>query len=147
MKRKLFALTGNFRGEGINHEKQKFLADFEARPDPNGHGVAFSFRAQGECGTVFHSETSIIGNALDGRPALWVLSSNLPRVLEHKLRLITEVPGGVRATFGFGDPHDRASFREEIRIEFQYDQLQYSYAWGMPGGEFAERSGCRLIRA
>jgi hypothetical protein len=37
---------------------------------------------------------------------------------------------------------DRNTFREEILIELTDQAIRYVYFWGMPGGDFAERSGC-----
>ncbi len=48
-------------------------------------------------------------------------------------------------TFGFNTPSDRSTFREEITLDLWPNQeLSYTYSWGMPGGEFKERSGVRM---
>ena len=68
-------------------------------------------------------------------------------MLEH--RFATEENGGEKTTlvFRYGDLEKRSTFREEVRIDlFEGGDLGYRYAWGMPEGEFRDRSRVRMRR-
>jgi hypothetical protein len=145
MKENLANLQGKFIGEGINHEGQKFTGEFIATPIENKSGLAFSFKATGRNNEIYHAESSLIGKSMSGQEALWVLSSNHPGVFERKLKSKEEYANGTRYIFGFGNPEDKNSFREEILIEHEQNSIKYVYYWGMPGGDFAERSGYKMI--
>lgn len=143
---KLFSLKGKFTGNGINHEGQNFVGTFEVKEPYLKKGLAFSFCAVGENKTNYHSESSLIGMSMKGTPALWISSSNHPGVFERELKSEKILPGGeTEFIFSFGKREDRNTFREEIRVLLNPDQsLTYTYFWGMPGGDFAERSGCQM---
>lgn len=141
----LFSLRGRFAGRGMNHEGQSFTGVFEVKPE--GHRLSLSFTATGDDGTSFHTESSLIGRSLSGPPALWVLSSNHPGVFERPLKRSSSADGRSVYVFGFGEVEDRATFREEILLEIDPASVRYVYSWGLPGGDFAERSGCRMQRA
>ncbi|MEI7682636.1 MAG: hypothetical protein WCK07_24815, partial [Betaproteobacteria bacterium] len=70
----------------------------------------------------------------------------LPFVLPHAQKaLIRSEDGGVSVVFASGSREDRGVFREEITIQLKPSgSLVYGHSWGMPGGEFAERSGCEF---
>lgn len=144
---KLFSLKGLYTGKGINHEGQSFKANFKIKTPAAGKGMAFTFEALGEGQTVFHSECSIIGMAMNGKPSLWVLSNNHPGVFERPLKSqSTNADGCHEFIFAFGNRDERNTFREEIKLVINPDRsLGYTYFWGMPGGEFAERSGCKMM--
>lgn len=139
-------LNGTYLGEGHNHEGQAFRGRFSVQSKPSGSTLAFTFEASGRDGTIFHAESSLIGPNSQGRPALWVASSNHPAIFERELRSERPTAQGVEYVFGFGDKNDKQSFREEIVLEVGKGYVRYVYFWGMPGGEFAERSGC-VMRA
>lgn len=143
MIQKLSKLTGEFTGTGINHEGQNFTAIFKVTNN-QANGIAFFYEARGLDGTVFHSENSIVGKSLSQNLSLWVLSSNHPAVFEHQLKKQESTDAGQKYIFGFGNIEDRNIFREEIHLELQENGLRYTYFWGMPDGDFAERSGCFL---
>lgn len=145
----LSRVQGQYVGRGVNHEGQSFTGIFEARHLSQGPGVAFSFRAVGDEGAVYHDEQSLIGNSMAGKPSLWVLSSNHPGVFERTLKEETMTSEGTCVlVFGFGSLEDRASFREQVRLEISPSgTVKYVYFWGMPGGDFAERSGTLMKRA
>jgi hypothetical protein len=143
MIQKLSKLTGLYIGEGLNHEGQKFEAVFNIS-NTHPSGLAFFYEARGNNGTVFHSENSLVGKSLSQNLSLWVLSSNHPAIIEHPLKKQETTDAGQKFIFGFGNVEDRNSFREEIHLEVLENGLRYTYHWGMPNQEFAERSGCFL---
>lgn len=136
------ALSGKFVGKGINHGDLPFAGTFWSNKILGDKGIGFTFQAVGKDGTVYHRETSLLGKTFQGKLALWVMSSNHPGVIERRLVSSESLEGsGFIWTFGFGDKNDRNSFREEIRIEVQPEEsVKYTYFWGLPGGDFAERS-------
>lgn len=144
MTHKLQSLSGLYIGEGVNHEGQPFKASFKVLSQPEVAGLSFSFEARGLDGSPYHIESSLLGKNMNGETALWVLSSNHPGVLERVMRSEQTTPKGSKYIFRFGNIEDANSFREEIHIESGDDSLSYTYFWGLPGGEFAERSGCRM---
>jgi hypothetical protein len=50
--------------------------------------------------------------------------------------------------FSSGNPDDRTSFREQIDLEIEAGRgiVMYRHRWGLPAGEFDERSWCRIAR-
>lgn len=143
MDQKLFSLEGKYEGNGVNHEGQEFTGTFVVAPVKN-KGLSVSFEAVGKNNEVFHSEYSLIGKNMSGEMCLWVLSTNHPGVFERKLTRQDSKEDSEIYLFGFGNVNDKASFREEILLEVQSSAVRYTYYWGMPGGEFAERSGCTM---
>ena len=147
LQKKLSKLEGRFIGKGINHEGQNFTGIFESKTVSNGSGLSFSFQAIGDDGTLFHTESSLIGKTFQGNLGLWVLSSNHPAVFERSLLTKPSISEGEFTwVFGYGNQEDRNSFREEIRIESKDGSINYVYSWGMPGEDFAERSGALMKR-
>ena len=141
---KLKSMKKKFIGEGINHEDQPFKASFEIYDKSEINGLSFVFEAKGNDGQPFHLESSLVGKNMRGETCLWVLSSNHPGVFERPLRSEIKTSQGHQFIFGFGNKEDRNSFREEIHIELNENTIRYVYFWGMPGGDFAERSGCQM---
>ena len=147
LERKFSQLEGLFIGTGTNHEGQSFTGTFEGKVAGGGSGLSFSFDAVGDNGIVFHAESSLIGKTFHGKLGLWVVSSNHPAVFERTLReKALDSTDSFTWIFAFGDQADRNSFREEIKIESTSDSIRYVYSWGMPGGDFAERSGALMER-
>jgi hypothetical protein len=140
------ALSGKFVGKGVHEEGQPFTGTFWSTKILGGTGVSFTFQTVGKDGTVYHSESSLLGKTFQGKLALWVMSSNHPGVIERRLVSSEALEGsGFVWTFGFGNKEDRNSFREEIRVEvIPQESVKYTYFWGIPGGEFAERSGALM---
>lgn len=145
----LIKLQGEYRGTGINHERREFTGFFRLAPIVGGRGLSLEFRATGSDGTVFHDEHSFIGPTFSESPALWVISNNHPAVIQHDLRRVEPLAaGGSTIVFGINDPQDKKTFREEISLDlYSNGDVGYRYFWGMPGGEFAERSGLRMVRS
>lgn len=140
----LLSLNGRFKGRGTNHEGQEFTGVFVANPAARNHGLYITFEATGDDGRSFHSESSLIGKNLVGQISLWVLSSNHPGIFERPLKDQSISDEGAFYLFGFGKRDERSTFREEIRIEIRTNSVKYVYFWGMPGGDFAERSECTM---
>jgi hypothetical protein len=144
-KEKLAGICGKFVGRGINHEGQPFTGIFEANRVSTNGGLSLSFQAVGDDGTIFHAEKSLMGPGVHGKLGLWVLSTNHPGIFERQLTTEDTLAGGFVWVYGFGKRDDRSTFREEIRIECAFGKsLKYVYSWGMPGGDFAERSGVTM---
>jgi len=146
---RLSTLTGEYSGEGVNHEKQPFRGRLALQPLLGGAGIQLSFRAIGEDGCNFHEEITTIAPDLEGEIGLYNLNTNMPGLVRHRLTQESTSPEGIeRAIFAFGDRTDAQNFREEITIELHPNGgLGYRYAWGMPGGDFADRSGLVMRRA
>ncbi|HEY9819055.1 MAG TPA: hypothetical protein V6D20_25075 [Candidatus Obscuribacterales bacterium] len=70
---------------------------------------------------------------------LWPVMSELPGVLPHRAIALTESEGVLAG----GSRENGSSFREEITIRLKADgTLTYAHAWGMPEGDFKDRSSC-----
>jgi hypothetical protein len=145
MEHELYRLNLSCFGAGINHEGQEFTGTLRATTVFNGAGASLHFKATGREGEVFHEEASLIGPDHEGKPSLFVLSTNHPFVMPHQLKHQARDLDGERFVFSAGDMTNKAIFREEITLKiFQDGSVEYSYAWGMPGGEFAERSTAKM---
>ncbi|HVZ40709.1 MAG TPA: hypothetical protein VHI13_15625 [Candidatus Kapabacteria bacterium] len=139
----LIDCAGTYSGPGINHEEAAFTGLMTLAA---GEGyVALEFSAVGADGTLYHREESRI-ESRDGTSVLIVRSSNHPSAMEHELRYTERTFAGARTyVFGHGDTEERDTFREEITLTFHENgDIGYDYAWGMPGGEFADRSSARM---
>ena len=136
----------SFHGEGINHEGERFIGQLQVQPLVNGSAVLLSYVAKLQDGMVVHEEASLVGRRQDGTLCLWPVMSELPAVFPHVQ--ISELSRDQTDTvvFAFGSRDDRDSFREEIAISLSKSgTLTYAHAWGLPGGEFADRSSCLLL--
>ena len=144
----LKAAAGQYQGEGINHEGQPFTGRLALQPILHGRGFSLSFSATGKDGTLYHQEESTIAPSMQEKLTLWNFNTSTPGLLAHELR--TSPPKNDAAhtfVFGFNQPADSHTFREEIALSIWGNgDLSYTYSWGMPGGEFKERSGARMIR-
>lgn len=141
----LYSLRASCSGTGINHENQKFTGTFIASPVVGGKGLQVYFKAQGLNGEIFHEETSLLGPGFDGKPTLFVLSNNHPGVTPHSLKTMDQTADTQKYIFGFGDVANKNSFREEIALTvWSTGAVEYKYSWGLPGGEFQERSGAKM---
>ncbi len=138
--------VGSYTGKGINHEGQPFKGTFSLKPILNGIGYQIQFVATGSDGMTYHQEVSTIAPSMTEKLTLWNFNSNSPALLGHELKSITPKTGALASfVFGFNLPTDADSFREEITLDiWQNKEISYTYSWGMPGGEFKERSGVRM---
>ncbi len=139
---------GYYEGEGINHESQPFVGRLVLQPILDGRGFTVKFSATGKDGTVYHQEESTIAPSINEKLVLWNFNTNTPGMVAHELRDSQPKAGVTKSlVFGFNQPSDTSMFREEIALDVLSDGgLAYTYSWGMPGGEFKERSGVRMKR-
>jgi len=144
----LIEFSGEFRGKGINHEKQDFIGQMSIRPVIQKNGIEIDFSAIGIEGTLYHQEKTILALGHNDKPSLWSLNSNAPYMFQLELRKDERFEGdNRRLVFGFGDPKNKDMFREEIQLDLHIDgRVGYHYYWGMPGGDFAYRSGLIMKR-
>lgn len=137
--------TGSYAGQGINHERQDFTGEFSLAHVMTDKLITVSSKATGKDGEVYHHEVSWIGYDMSGALTLFVSSNNHPTITPHLFHRVEEKADAKNVVFRFGDPADRNSFREEITFSFYSDgQVAHHYAWGMPGGDFAPRSGAKM---
>lgn len=138
---------GIYIGNGINHEGQPFTGRLSLEPILAGRGFQIHFSATGKDGTLYHQEISTIAPAMTEKLILWNFNTNVPGLVPHELRSTVAKSSAVSSlVFGFNTPQDEKTFREEIALDVWDDNsISYTYSWGMPGGEFKERSGVRMI--
>ena len=89
--RKLLGLSS---GRGVNHEDQSFRSEATIDEILDGRGVQISLRVEGEDGTLFHEEETLILPLPEGGLSAWSFSINAPPVVS--------VPGGVTPACGAG---------------------------------------------
>jgi len=140
--------AGAYEGEGTNHEGQLFNGRFSLQPILNGRGFSIKFSANGKDGTLYHEEESTIAPSMNEKLTLWNFNTNTPGLLAHELRNAPTKSDAVESfVFGFNEPSNTQAFREEVAIDtWSNGDVSYTYSWGMPGGEFKERSGVRMSR-
>lgn len=131
--------SGTYEGNGVNHDNEEFKGKLTLSPILGGKGVEIQYEARGNDGTCFHQEKTIIATDFSGETKMWSLNSNSPGMTELLQRSTDD---GI--VFGLGDIQNRQTFREEIKIEIGKKSIGYHYSWGMPGGEFAYRSGLKM---
>jgi hypothetical protein len=137
----LLSGPSEYRGRGVNHEGETFMGTLRVQKLLEGQGALLHYEAKVGENEVVHAECALLAPDIGGTLMLWPLMSELPGVLPH--RAISERDTG--ATFASGSRSDRGEFREEITIAFDEDGLlTYAHAWGLPGGEFEDRSSCLL---
>lgn len=142
----LAAATGFYTGEGINHEGQPFIGNLSLQPILDGRGFSLKFTATGKDETVYHKEESTLALSMSETMTLWNLNSNSPGLLAHEFRKTpTKADAHASYVFGFNKPDEINVFREEVALDvWSSGDLSYTYSWGMPNGEFKERSGVRM---
>ena len=135
-----------FTGAGVNHAGENFTATLVLQPLVAGSALMLHYVATRTDGVQVHSEATLLGSSADGSLCLWPVMVELPFVLPHAQKALTRSEdGGVSVVFASGSREDRGVFREEITIQLKPSgSLVYAHSWGMPGGEFAERSGCEF---
>ena len=138
---------GHYRGQGVNHEGESFTGHLHVQVLEAGRAVLLTYDASLDDGTVVHTESTLLATGADGRLCLWPVMSELPGVVPHiEEPSRSEYGSPPRAVFATGPREDVSVFREEITLEFKEDRrLVYGHAWGLPGGNFEERSSCTLL--
>jgi hypothetical protein len=130
---------GRYQGHGTNFDGLPFQATLSIKSQLGGTAYELHFRAS-DSDAAFHEElTWITNDLLRDRMALWTISSNTPGMLQHMLVDDTSDELHVRKLiFRLGEPGNKHSFRQEIRLSFRTDgTIEYVYAWGIPHEEFA----------
>lgn len=137
---------GTYQGESVNHEGQPFHGLFQLTPLIHGKGYQIQFTATSldSQKKLFHDEVSILAPGIQGGFSLFNLNSNIPFLCEHRLVSTDQTAQSTLIKFRFGNIEDKISFREEILLELTADSARYEYSWGLPGGDFAPRSGVRM---
>ena len=134
--------VGNYTGQGINHDNQKFTGELIVESIVGRRGALLTFTATGEDGTVYHEEKSTISPSMDEKILMWNFNSNVPGLVPHELKKSEAIENGSKFIFGFNDKSNENAFREEIALElYNNGDIGYHYSWGLPHGEFKERSG------
>lgn len=137
----LLAGPKEYRGSGVNHEGESFIGTLRLQRLLDGQGVLLHYEAKVSENEVVHAECTMLAPDMNGKLTLWPLMSELPGVLPHRVVFESEA----EATFASGSRADTEEFREEISITVGEDGLlTYAHAWGLPGGEFKDRSSCQL---
>lgn len=142
----LLTQQGSYAGTGVNHEGQSFMGQLNLESLLPEKLMLLKSSAIGANGEVFHQEVSTLGRDQEGALTLFVNSNNHPGVTPHVFdRLEESTDGDKKIVFRFGLPHEVETFREEVALIVHTDQsLSHHYSWGLPGGEFAARSGSRM---
>ncbi len=144
--RELASGPKSFQGEGINHEGERFIGHVRVQSLVEGTAVLLSYVARLQDGSLVHEEAALVGRQNDGSLCLWTVMSELPAVYPHRQRSVSSGEPAETVVFAFGDRDERDRFREEISISVsKTGTLTYAHAWGLPGGEFADRSSCVLL--
>ncbi len=143
---KLKTSVGVYEGEGINHEGQPFAGTFTLKPLLDGRGFYIQFVATGKDGTIYHKEESTIAPSLTEKLTLWNFNTNIPGLVPHELRSAQPRNNSeISLVFGFNQSSDTKAFREEVALDiWNASEVSYTYSWGLPGGDFKERSGVRM---
>jgi hypothetical protein len=137
---------GNYFGTGVNHEGQKYEAHCHITFEIPSKLISFKMQALGMKGEIYHDEVSWIGRDITGSLCLFVNSNNHKGLTVHYFSRVEEAKDGAKkAVFRFGDLQDRMSFREEISFSIYTNyNIEHSYAWGLPGGNFEPRSAATM---
>ena len=136
-----------FSGKGVNEENEAFVGKLSIQVLEGGRAALLSYVATLGTGKIVHTESSLLGTGPTGRLCLWPVMSEVPVILPHA-EITTEIGpiGEVKTIFGSGPRSESASFREEITIQINSDRsLIYSHAWGLPGGDFEDRSSYHMV--
>jgi hypothetical protein len=106
---------GSYSGDGINHEKEKFIANFDLQEILGGRGFQIKFEAKSSTNpsAIFYSEVSTVAPNISNGLSLFNLNTNTPFLAEH-----TYVEGSSPnyMVFRFGDTANLNSFQEEVHI-------------------------------
>lgn len=141
----LRARAGIWRGSGVSHDGEPFLATLQIRGALAGRGVAVSFEARTEDKQLLHAEELVCveGEApLDPGRAVFVPSEGPPLVLA----LDQCEDGGVEVRTPDLEAGDAFRMSERLGCDADGD-LVVAWSWGLPGEPFAERSRASLSRA
>jgi hypothetical protein len=145
----ILAAAGKYAGTGVNHAAEAFTGNLELRALEGGNAAQLRYVATRSDGRHLHAETGLIACDASGELCLWPAMEEMPHLLAHRLIARDDTPAGAtRFVFSSGNPDDRTSFREQIALEIEAGRgiVMYRHRWGLPAGEFDERSWCRFAR-
>lgn len=138
---------GEYRGRGVNHEKQGFNGKLNLGFEFENKVLLLTSSATGDDGKIYHFEKSWIGFDITGVLTLYVCSNNHPAITPHVFdRNERGGDGAQKIIFRFGDLTNKNSFREEVNINIGKGYVEHFYSWGLPGEGFEPRSGSRMFR-
>lgn len=144
----LIESVGDYQGRGVNHEKENFTGKLNLKFEVENKVLLLTSSATGDSGKIFHNEKSWLGFDITGALNLYVCSNNHPAITPHLFNRIEKASDGTqKIVFRFGNLDDKNSFREEVNLNIGPGFVEHFYSWGMPGGEFAPRSGSRMLRS
>lgn len=146
--RLILSAAGKYSGTGVNHAAESFSGDLELRALEGGSAALLRYVATRSDGKHLHAETTLVACNPLGELCLWPAMEELPHLLVHRLLSRGNTPAGAtRFVFSSGPQDDRTAFREEVVLEIQtgHGIVGYRHSWGMPGGDFGERSWCRFV--
>ncbi len=145
--RLILSTAGKYCGTGVNHAAESFTGNLELRALEGGSAALLHYVATRTDGKHLHAETTLVACDALGALCLWPAMEELPHLLVHRLLSRDDTAAGTTLfVFSSGRQDDRTSFREEIVLEIQagHGVVGYRHRWGLPGGEFDERSWCRF---
>lgn len=139
-------LKGTYKGLGINHESLPFTGTFRLTETIKDKCFTLDFKAVGEQGEAYHQEHSLLGITARGGFSLFEMSNNHPGVLEHTFFECAPIAGATHTlSFKAGEVENKNDWREIISLDlWPTGELTYRFAWGMPGGEFKDRSSVKM---
>jgi hypothetical protein len=145
----LLSNSRGFVGQGVNHEGEAFRGVLEVQPLVNNSALMLHYTATRTDGMHLHKEAMLLASDTEGKLCLWPVMEELPFVLPHiEVSNTRDSDGTLVVVFSSGPRQDVEAFREEITIEIgPTGGLRYAHSWGMPGGEFAQRSSCDMVGA
>lgn len=137
------SLIGTFEGQGVNHENQSFLGSMNVTYRIENVGISFSFKATGENKEVYHEEMAIVGDGPNNSLQLTAISNNTGIILNY---VLANSDSHI-LVFQYGDLENENEFRERRIINVHNkSEISYSFWWGLPSGDFQERSSVRMKR-
>jgi hypothetical protein len=143
--RLILSAAGSYTGSGVNHAAESFTGSLTLQALEGGSAALLRYVATRTDGKHLHAETTLIACDAHSELCVWPAMEELPQVLVHRLLARNDTPAGAtRFVFSSGQRDDSTTFREEIVLEIQagHGIVGYRHSWGLPGGEFDERSWC-----
>jgi hypothetical protein len=143
--RLILSAAGSYTGSGVNHAAESFTGSLALQALEGGSAALLRYVATRTDGKHLHAETTLIACDAQGELCLWPAMEELPQVLVHRLLARNDKQAGAtRFVFSSCQRDDSTTFREEIVLEIQagHGIVGYRHSWGLPGGEFDERSWC-----
>lgn len=145
----LLSQSRRFVGQGINHEGEAFRGVIEVQPLISDSALMLHYTATRNDGVHLHKEATLLASNAEGKLCLWPAMEELPFVQPHvAISTVRHSDLTLAVVFSSGPRETVAAFREEITFEIgPGGGLRYAHGWGMPGGEFSQRSSCDMVPA